>query len=793
MKSTAIKIIIWMSLWIFSLNSSFAALEDNSIEQELNKSNTTELDLDFSLKSFDSCKNMEDVMWDYIKDYWEENWKNKPQYPYYRRFDENMVFSEEMNDSDTLSELDTLVSSKSTAWAESDFSETNTQVKWVDESDIVKTDGKYIYYYNSKDKYVYIVNALDKEDLDIVKKIKVPDNFYAPVLYIDNNRLTIVSGGYSKSNYKQNYWYNRNQKTYTIVFDTTDISNPKLIKLYASEGNFGKSRKIGDYLYILSTNSFDVPYYSFQNEWDIQFSANDMIPKAIELTKTSNADEQNLKIKNTDYPYSFKAGKTVDCDEISYALPGKDTMKKFDFSPSYNVISVINMNNVEEKVGTYVVAWNNAEIFMSQDNLYMTSHMYQNNDFSCPRGLFCMMPYYSRWENTLIHKINIDNEKLSYQDSTILPGKPLTQYSMDEHDGKFRIITQKFYPERKTWVYVLDKDLKLLWSLDGLWKTEDFKSSRFMWDKLFLVTFKQIDPFYVIDMSSDQPKVMWELKIPGYSTYLHPYDENHIIGLGYNTTTNKWWGTINDGLKIDLYEIDYTRKAISITDTDAYKKCRQNIIDNIAEEDKPFVDPDFRECEKLEVVGQENLWDIYVAQKFTKTLGWNGSYSETLNNPRMFMWNAAKKTLLLPAQLYVNSPDDYYKRIDFFQWLFAFEIDKDTWISEKYRASHIDMSDIEKQRIDECAKYSQKIEESNCKLLLDGTQYCAPKSYSYVPQYCFADTTIWWYMASKSYNYRNDYVKRALWIWNTAISISDNKMMTTDLESWKKFDTVNMK
>ena len=405
------------------------------------------------------------------------------------------------------------------------------------------------------------------------------------------------------------------------------------------------------------------------------------------------------------------------------------------------------------------------------------------------------MPYYSRWENTLIHKINIDNEKLSYQDSTIIPGQPLTQYSMDEHDGKFRIITQKFYPERKTWVYVLDKDLKLLWSLDGLWKTEDFKSSRFMWDKLFLVTFKQIDPFYVIDMSTDQPKVMGELKIPGYSTYLHPYDENHIIGLWYNTSENKWWGTMNDGLKIDLYEIDYETKATWIYDSESYKKCTQKVIDDIPAEMKPFVDPDFSKCDKLEVKDWEqiNLWDIYVSQKFTKTLGGNGSHSEALNNPRMFMWNAAKNTLLLPAQLYVNSPDDYYKRIDFYQGLFALEISKDTWISEKYRVSHIDMSDIEKQRIDECSKYSQKQEESNCKLLLDGTQYCSTKKYSYVPQYCFADSNIWEYKASKSYNYRNDYVKRALWIWNTAISISDNKMMTTDLDSWKKFDTVNMK
>ncbi len=768
MKSKYIKILSWVVLSFCTMNISFAVWVDTSIEQELNKENTQELDIDFSLKTFDSCKDMGDVMWEYVKDYWEENWKNRPQYSnYYRKgwgdVIMEMEFSESIAMDDSVSDWISVKSTSSTAWASSDFSQTNTQVKWVDESDIVKTDGKYIYYYNSKDKYVYIVNASEKEDLDIVKKIKVPDNFYSPVLYIDDNRLTIVSWGYSQSNYKNNYWYNRSQKTYTIVFDTTEISDPKLIKLYASEWNFRKSRKIWDYLYVLSNNSFDIPYYSFKHEWDIKFSANDIIPKAIELTKTTDSDKQNLKIKDKKYPYEFTVGKTVDCDEISYALPWKDTMKKFDFSPSYNVISVININDVEEKVTTDVIAWNNAEIFMSQDNLYLTSYMYQNNDFSCPRGAFCMMPYYSRWENTLIHKINVDKNNLTYQDSTIIPGQPLTQYSMDEYDWNFRIITQKSYPERETGVYVLDEELKLLGSLWWLWKTENFKSSRFIWDKLFLVTFKQIDPFYVVDMSTNQPKVMGELKIPGYSTYLHPYDENHIIGLWYNTSTNKWGGTINDGLKIDLYEIDYDRKPAEKVEEDS------------------------------EWNFQENLWDIYVSQKYTKTLWGNGSYSEALNNPRMFMWNAAKNRLLLPAQLYVNSSEDYYKRIDFYQGLFAFEIDKDTWISEKYRVTHIDFSDIEKQRTDECAKYSQKQEESSCKLLLDGTEYCSSKTYSYVPEYCFAESNIWTYKANKSYNYRNDYVKRALWIGNTAISISDNKMMTTDLESGKKYDTVNMK
>jgi uncharacterized secreted protein with C-terminal beta-propeller domain len=103
--------------------------------------------------------------------------------------------------------------------------------------------------------------------------------------------------------------------------------------------------------------------------------------------------------------------------------------------------------------------------------------------------------------------------------------------------------------------------LELKSSLTGLGKTEDFKSSRFIGDKLFLVTFKQIDPLFAIDVAdSKNPKVLGELKIPGYSTYLHPYDDTHLIGIGYNTSENQHGGTFNNGLKIDLYQVNYDKK-----------------------------------------------------------------------------------------------------------------------------------------------------------------------------------------------------------------------------------------
>jgi len=231
-------ILIILFLTVFSFTSVVAEdIVDTSIIDELEKEEIKELDFDFNLKSFESCESLENVMGKYIKGYWENN-KDKWKYPMYRMLDtpmESVDFA--MDERVTVSESSSL---PKTWWWTGDFSETNVQVGWVDESDIVKTDWKYIYYYNESDKHVYIVES---EDLKLVKKIKLPSNFYSPVLYIWKDRLTIIASGYSNTNYsKWGYWINRNSKTYTIVFDTTNIKNPVLSKLYVADWDLRKSR-----------------------------------------------------------------------------------------------------------------------------------------------------------------------------------------------------------------------------------------------------------------------------------------------------------------------------------------------------------------------------------------------------------------------------------------------------------------------------------------------------------------------------------------------------------------------
>ena len=105
-------------------------------------------------------------------------------------------------------------------------------------------------------------------------------------------------------------------------------------------------------------------------------------------------------------------------------------------------------------------------------------------------------------------------------------------------------------------LYVLNEKLEVIGKIEDLAKDEKIYSARFVGDKGYVVTFKQIDPLFVIDLSDpNNPEVKGALKIPGYSSYLHPYDDNHIIGIGYNTKTNKYGNVTNTNMKMAMFDV----------------------------------------------------------------------------------------------------------------------------------------------------------------------------------------------------------------------------------------------
>ncbi|PIP18510.1 MAG: hypothetical protein COX42_00480 [Parcubacteria group bacterium CG23_combo_of_CG06-09_8_20_14_all_35_6] len=144
-------------------------------------------------------------------------------------------------------------------------------------------------------------------------------------------------------------------------------------------------------------------------------------------------------------------------------------------------------------------------------------------------------------EKTGIVKIDLSRFNVSATGS--VPGYPLNQFSLDEYQDHLRIavtIGQQWWGwgfgssgETANDVYVLDKNLKIIGSIQGLGLTEKIYSTRFIEDKGYLVTFRQTDPFYVLDLSNpNNPQMKGQLKIPGYSSYLQPISKDKILGIG---------------------------------------------------------------------------------------------------------------------------------------------------------------------------------------------------------------------------------------------------------------------
>ena len=205
------------------------------------------------------------------------------------------------------------------------------------------------------------------------------------------------------------------------------------------------------------------------------------------------------------------------------------------------------MENPED-INKKVVAGNGDNIYMSLENLYIAE---------TDKG------------NTNVHKFSLEEGEISYLGDMEVPGKVLNQFSMDEHNTYFRIATTigDFGSNN---VYIYDSELNQVGKLENLAKGERIYSARFMGNKGYLVTFRRIDPLFVIDLSSPRfPKVLGELKIPGYSDYLHPYDENHLIGIGKDTSENSFGGVSIRGVKLALFDV---------SDVNSPKQLHQEII-----------------------------------------------------------------------------------------------------------------------------------------------------------------------------------------------------------------------
>ncbi len=436
------------------------------------------------------------------------------------------------------------------AGSSTDYSHTNLQVEGVDEADIIKNDGKYIYLI--KDNTVRIILAYPADQMKEIMNFQLGpqgQNFYPTEMYVDGDKLVVLGTAYLNyplpliepatttspdgtttnvdAKIAMPIRYNSSQSKVYIV-DIADRGNPKVIRTVDFDGSYQTSRRIGDNLYVIMNQYPNFPYYYRVNQPIDNFSA--YLPKMSDSANASQVEE------------------VAPCNQ--YHIMPKP--RSFNFM----IAAAIPLNDTTKKVTREVVVGNSDNAYASTSNLYVAS-----TDWSGPY-------LFSQGSFTKLYRFSLANGKISFSAEGLVPGTILNQFSMDEYLNTFRIATtgnqsvgSSSYLASN--LFVMDSGLKTIGKIENIAPDEKLYAVRFMGQRAYLVSFKTVDPLMVVDLKDPtNPKILGELKIPGYSDYLHPYDDTHIIGFGKDVDPaeaakdqNFVYYTAVKGFKMGLFDV----------------------------------------------------------------------------------------------------------------------------------------------------------------------------------------------------------------------------------------------
>jgi inhibitor of cysteine peptidase len=407
------------------------------------------------------------------------------------------------------------------------FTTTNIQVEGVDEPDQVKTDGTYLYVVSQSN--VFIIQAYPPGQSRILTKLSYP--WPVEGIFLSQGRLVVIGSSYPSW---QSGSYDGPRSTFTI-YDLVDKTNPTVVKEFSVQGSYINSRLTSGYVYAIVQQSA-IAYGSWGNP---QVT----LPSIVENGKVISLAPSDVYFNPTsDYP--------IDAYTIILSIRVSDAVSK-----QISILSGFGSTIYASLTNIYLTFPNNPPIQP------MVGAM-QGNVGSPSFVPAIMFPGYAL--DTTIFRIAVANGEATVKASGTVPGRILNQFSMDEYNGYLRVATtssakiddQKYVDVNN--VYVLNEALSVIGSIEGLALTEHVDAVRFMGDRAYLVTFQKTDPLFVISLDNPrQPKVVNELKMPGFSQYLHPIGNGYIIGIGKNAIASEdgyfaWY----QGLKISLFRDD---------------------------------------------------------------------------------------------------------------------------------------------------------------------------------------------------------------------------------------------
>lgn len=407
------------------------------------------------------------------------------------------------------------------------FGGTNVQVEGIEEGDILKNDGSYLYVlrWTTEMGYVDIVDIRDKAQMRSVSQIEVcraetadGTSTYTNIseLFITGNTLTVL---YTESTYSVSsempeiYGAGTAGTTQTVaaVYDVTDRAVPVLRYTYAVDGSLISSRMAGNTLLLVT--EYSVPLY-----------------------------RNNDDLKNASVPCFYKDGVKTRFPVNTVCLTANTD------SQSYLTVTLLDTASDGTNAQMKAVLGGGTDIYCTEDTLLVAAQDLSDTTANSNAAGDMIASFVSGAADTRLFAFSLQ-DGVRYQGSTKIDGTLLNQFSMDAYNGYYRIATTA---EDGSCLTVLNESLETIGELRGIAPGEDIYAVRFLGDTAYLVTFYQTDPLFIVDLSDPaNPAVTGELKIPGFSSYLHPYAENLLIGIGESGDESGATGK----LKVSLFDV----------------------------------------------------------------------------------------------------------------------------------------------------------------------------------------------------------------------------------------------
>lgn len=415
------------------------------------------------------------------------------------------------------------------------FTAANQQVAGVEESDIVKTDGDSLFIHTNTASSTPEVVIVDASSMEKLSTITLEPSYGASELYLWDETLVVMQTeapsvlpfqkGISEATASDNKSYQKAAQGETpshsgmaesntsyrdafvisaTLFDVSDREQPKEIRRFEQDGSYVSSRVSDGTLYLVSQK------YVWGDSSDEDTPMDELVP----VTGDSLNQASQL----------LEAQSIVYCPDV-------------EIDPVYTVVSALNLSDCQQPANTKAVLGSADEIYMSKDNLYLAGS--------------------SDGSSTNLVRVAVEDSDIHFAATGKVPGQVLGQFSMDESGGYFRVASTSFSDSGTVNnLYVLDQSLKQVGSVEGLAPGESIKSVRYLGDTAYVVTFREVDPLFAIDLSTpSKPKVLGQLKTPGFSEYLHPVDSSTLIGFGTNTTVAENGAVMENGMKLSLFDV----------------------------------------------------------------------------------------------------------------------------------------------------------------------------------------------------------------------------------------------